>query len=74
MVATQYKGKDQLIAPNIRALELGRQFAFDYLQAPLPLQVRASDQVGRSHHGRWQLWQQALGRYMGGLQYARGIR
>ncbi|MCH1551628.1 MAG: 2-oxoacid:acceptor oxidoreductase subunit alpha [Pseudomonadales bacterium] len=46
MVATQYKGKDQLIAPNIRALELGRQFAFDYLQAPLPLQVRASDQVG----------------------------
>ena len=46
MVATQYKGKDDLIAPNIRTLEIGRQYAYDYLQAPLPLQVRASDGVG----------------------------
>ena len=27
MVATQYKGKDALIAPNIRALEVGRDYA-----------------------------------------------
>ena len=40
MVATQYKGKDALIEPNIRALELGRDYALEYLQAPLPLQVR----------------------------------
>ena len=46
MVSTQYKGKDALIAPNIRALELGRSYAYEYLQAPLPLQVRRSDQVG----------------------------
>ncbi len=46
MVSTQYKGKDALIEPNIRALELGRQYALDYLQAPLPIQVRRSDKVG----------------------------
>ena len=46
MVATQYKGKDALIQPNIRALEIGRNYALDYLEGPLPLQVRRSDQVG----------------------------
>jgi 2-oxoglutarate ferredoxin oxidoreductase subunit alpha len=46
MVATQYKGKDALIAPNIHALELGRAYARDYLQCPLPLQVRRSDANG----------------------------
>ncbi|MEM7078101.1 MAG: 2-oxoacid:acceptor oxidoreductase subunit alpha [Pseudomonadota bacterium] len=46
MVSTQYKGKDALIAPNIEALEIGRQYAYEYLDAPLPLQVRRSDQVG----------------------------
>ena len=46
MVATQYKGKDALIEPNIRALELGRDYAREYLAAPLPLQVKRSDAVG----------------------------
>lgn len=46
MVATQYKGKDALIEPNIRALELGRDYALQYLDAPLPLQLRRSDAVG----------------------------
>jgi 2-oxoglutarate ferredoxin oxidoreductase subunit alpha len=46
MVAKQYKGKDALIAPNIRSLEIGRDYALRYLQAPLPLQVRRSDAVG----------------------------
>ncbi len=46
MVATQYKGKDALIAPNIHALELGRNYAQDYLACPLPLQVRPSDANG----------------------------
>jgi len=46
MVSTQYKGKDALIEPNIRALEIGRQYAIDYLAAPLPIQVRRSDKVG----------------------------
>ncbi len=46
MVSTQYKGKDALIQPNIHALEIGRNYAYEYLNAPLPLQVRRSDQVG----------------------------
>ena len=43
MVSTRYKGKDALIAPNIHALEIGRRYAFDYLDCPLPLQVRRSE-------------------------------
>ncbi len=46
MVATQYKGKDDLIQPNIRALEIGRQYALDYLDGPIGLQVRRCDKVG----------------------------
>ncbi len=46
MVATQYKGKDDLIQPNIHALELGRQYALDHLEGPLPIQVRRSTAVG----------------------------
>ncbi len=46
MVATQYKGKDALIAPNIRSLEIGRDYALKYLNAPLNLQVRRSEAVG----------------------------
>ena len=46
MVATQYKGKDALIQPNIRALEIGRDYALDYLDGPLPLQVKRSEGVG----------------------------
>lgn len=46
MVATQYKGKDALIAPNIHALEIGRNYALNYLDAPLPVQVKRSDKVG----------------------------
>ena len=43
MVSAQYKGKDDLIAPNIHALEIGRNYAFDYLDCPLPVQVRYSE-------------------------------
>jgi 2-oxoglutarate ferredoxin oxidoreductase subunit alpha len=46
MVATQYKGKDALIQPNINALEIGRRYAEEYLQCPLPLQVKRTDQIG----------------------------
>ena len=46
MVATQYRGKDDLIQPNIHALEIGRQYALDYLNGPIEYQVRRSDAVG----------------------------
>ena len=40
MVSKQYAGKEHLLEPNIRALEIGRGYARDYLESPLPLQVR----------------------------------
>ncbi|MEN9808111.1 MAG: hypothetical protein RL756_2631, partial [Pseudomonadota bacterium] len=40
MVSAQYKGKDALIRPNINALEIGRNYARDYLGGPLKFQVR----------------------------------
>ena len=46
MVSAQFKGKDDLIAPNIHALEIGRNYALNYLDCPLPIQVRYSDAVG----------------------------
>ena len=46
MVSEQYKGKDNLIQPNIHAMELGRSYAENYLDAPLPIQLRHSDKVG----------------------------
>lgn len=46
MVSAQFKGKDQLIQPNIHAMEMGRSYARNYLEAPLPIQVRHSDANG----------------------------
>ncbi len=46
MVSKQYKGKEDLIEPNVRAMELGRRYAFDYLECPLPLQVKRMDALG----------------------------
>ena len=46
MVSAQYKGKDDLIQPNITAMEIGRSYARDYMDSPLPIQVRASEGVG----------------------------
>jgi 2-oxoglutarate ferredoxin oxidoreductase subunit alpha len=46
MVAKQYKGKDALIAPNIEALEIGRNYAQQYLPCPLPHQVKRMDGNG----------------------------
>jgi 2-oxoglutarate ferredoxin oxidoreductase subunit alpha len=46
MVSTQYAGKDALIAPNIKALDIGRDYASRYLPCPLPFQVRRMDANG----------------------------
>ncbi|MCY3884513.1 MAG: 2-oxoacid:acceptor oxidoreductase subunit alpha [Gammaproteobacteria bacterium] len=43
MVSMQYKGKDALIQPNIHAMEIGRNYAFNYLDCPFDVQVRYSD-------------------------------
>lgn len=43
----QYKGKEKLLASNVRALHLGRDFAQEHLKAPLPIRVRRADRVGQ---------------------------
>lgn len=43
----QYKGKEKLMASNVQALHLGRDFASEHLQGPLGIRVQRSDQVGR---------------------------
>jgi 2-oxoglutarate ferredoxin oxidoreductase subunit alpha len=42
----QYKGKEKLLDSNRRALHLGRDFAREHLNAPLPIRVRRADKVG----------------------------
>lgn len=42
----QYKGKEKLLASNVQALHLGRDFASEHLQAPLGIRVQRRDRVG----------------------------
>lgn len=46
LIGEQYKSKDKLIAPNIHALHLGRDYATTNLKCPLPIRVRKTDKVG----------------------------
>jgi len=45
LLGEQYKGKDKLMAPNMQALHLGRDYAKEHLD-PIGLQVRRADKVG----------------------------
>jgi 2-oxoglutarate/2-oxoacid ferredoxin oxidoreductase subunit alpha len=42
----QYRGKEKLLASNVQALNLGRDFAKEHLSAPLGIRVCRSDKVG----------------------------
>jgi len=42
----QYRGKEKLLASNVQALHLGRDFAREHLKWPIGLRVRRADQVG----------------------------
>lgn len=46
LIGEQYKGKDKLIAPNVHALHLGRDWAKANLKCPLPIRVQKADKVG----------------------------
>ncbi len=46
LVGEQYKGKEKLLAPNIEALRLGRDWALQNLECPLGIRVRRADRVG----------------------------
>jgi 2-oxoglutarate ferredoxin oxidoreductase subunit alpha len=43
----QYKGKEKLLASNVQALQLGREFAQEHLGGPIGIRVRPSDRVGQ---------------------------
>jgi 2-oxoglutarate/2-oxoacid ferredoxin oxidoreductase subunit alpha len=45
LIAEQYKGKEKLLEPNIKALHMGRDYARDHLP-PVGLKVKRSDRVG----------------------------
>jgi 2-oxoglutarate ferredoxin oxidoreductase subunit alpha len=46
LIGQQFKGKDQLIAPNIQALHLGWSHAQEHLTGCCRLKVRRADRVG----------------------------
>jgi 2-oxoglutarate ferredoxin oxidoreductase subunit alpha len=46
LFAEQYKGKEKLLDSNVKALKLGRDYATEKLEHPLPLRVRRADRVG----------------------------
>ncbi|MBL0140855.1 MAG: 2-oxoacid:acceptor oxidoreductase subunit alpha [Betaproteobacteria bacterium] len=46
LVAEQYKGKEKLLEPNLKALHLGRDYALAHLPCPLGITVKRSDKVG----------------------------
>ncbi|HSP25389.1 MAG TPA: 2-oxoacid:acceptor oxidoreductase subunit alpha [Saliniramus sp.] len=46
LIGQQFAGKDKLIAPNVRALHLGRDYALEHLDCPIGLRVRRADGVG----------------------------
>ncbi len=46
LIGEQFKGKDKLIAPNVHALQLGRDYALAHLPCPLGLRLRHADRVG----------------------------
>src|SRR5664279_6272671 len=46
LIGEQYKGKDKLIAPNIKALHIGRDYALLNLECPLSLRLQKTDKVG----------------------------
>ncbi|MBS0535643.1 MAG: 2-oxoacid:acceptor oxidoreductase subunit alpha [Proteobacteria bacterium] len=46
LIAEQYRGKDKLIAPNIKALHIGRDYAILNLAHPIGLKLRKADKVG----------------------------
>jgi 2-oxoglutarate ferredoxin oxidoreductase subunit alpha len=42
----QYKGKERLLASNVQALHLGRDFVREHLPYPLGIRVKRADKVG----------------------------
>ena len=46
LIGEQYKGKEKLLEPNLRALHIGRDWAREHLPCPIGLRVARADVVG----------------------------
>jgi 2-oxoglutarate ferredoxin oxidoreductase subunit alpha len=46
LIGEQYKGKEKLLASNVHALHLGRDWALKNLKCPIGLRLRKADKVG----------------------------
>ncbi|HWA12917.1 MAG TPA: 2-oxoacid:acceptor oxidoreductase subunit alpha [Burkholderiales bacterium] len=46
LIGEQFKGKDKLIAPNVHALHMGRDYAKANFECPIGLRVRRASAVG----------------------------
>src|ERR1051326_1017466 len=46
LIGEEFKGKDKLIAPNLKALHIGRDYALANLTCPIGLKVKRADAVG----------------------------
>jgi 2-oxoglutarate ferredoxin oxidoreductase subunit alpha len=46
LIGEEFKGKDKLIAPNLKALHIGRDYALKNLTCPISLTVKRADAVG----------------------------
>jgi 2-oxoglutarate ferredoxin oxidoreductase subunit alpha len=46
LIGEQFKGKDKLIAPNLKALHIGFDYAHEHFACPLGLRVRRADKIG----------------------------
>jgi 2-oxoglutarate/2-oxoacid ferredoxin oxidoreductase subunit alpha len=46
LIGEQFKGKDKLIAPNVKALHMGRDWRAEHLACPIGLRVKRADAVG----------------------------
>lgn len=46
LLAEQFEGKEKLIAPNLKALQMGKDFITDHFTEPFPFKVEKRDLVG----------------------------
>ncbi len=46
LIGEQFRGKDKLIAPNVRALHMGRDYALLNLECPLGIKLRRANAIG----------------------------
>jgi 2-oxoglutarate ferredoxin oxidoreductase subunit alpha len=48
LLAVQFKGKEKLIEPNIKALKLGENYVQENFEYPLPIRVERRDLIGNA--------------------------